>query len=135
MIRSGRLALIPAAFAAAAFIAACGGGAATQAPGATAGPVASGVVAVEASDQGGYKFTPSAISVPAGKVTFSVKNAGTEEHEFEIFKGDTVVDEVEGLVPGLTKPLTVTLTAGDYTFVCKLNGHDLAGMKGTLTVK
>ena len=27
-------------------------------------------------------------------------NNGTEEHEFEVFKGDTVVDEIEGLVPG-----------------------------------
>ena len=135
MSRSGRLALIPAAIAAAAFIAACGGGAATQAPGATAGPAASGVVSVEASDQGGYKFTPSAITIPAGEVTFSVKNTGTEEHEFEIFKGDTVVDEIEGLVPGLTKPLTVTLAAGTYQYKCLLNGHDQAGMVGTLTVK
>ena len=37
-------------------------------------------------------------------------------------------------MPGLTKDLTVTLEAGDYTFVCKLNGHDQLGMKGTLTV-
>ena len=34
--------------------------------------------------------------------------------------------------PRLT--LTVDLEAGDYTFACKLNGHDQAGMTGTLTV-
>jgi uncharacterized cupredoxin-like copper-binding protein len=45
-----------------------------------------------------------------------------------------VVDEIEGLVPGLAKELTVTLAAGDYTFKCKLSGHDQLGMKGTLTV-
>ena len=72
--------------------------------------------------------------MPAGEVTFRVRNAATEEHEFEIFQGETVVDEIEGLVPGLTKDLTVTLAAGDYTFMCKLNGHDQLGMKGTLTV-
>jgi uncharacterized cupredoxin-like copper-binding protein len=72
--------------------------------------------------------------VPAGEVTFAVRNAGTVEHEFEIFKGAQVVDEVEGLVPGLTKSLTVTLAAGEYTFMCKLSGHDQLGMKGTLTV-
>ena len=132
MSRSGRAALLPTlALGAAGAIAACGGTSASAGP---ARAVPSGVFAVEASDQGGYKFTPSALTVPSGSVTFSVKNAGTEEHEFEIFKGETVVDEVEGLVPGLTKPLTVTLEPGDYTFVCKLNGHDLAGMKGTLTV-
>ena len=115
-------------------LAACGGTAPSAAP-ATAVP--SGVVAVQASDpSGAYSFTPSALTVPAGSVTFSVRNAGTEEHEFEIFAADgtTVVDEVEGLVPGLTKSLTVTLNAGAYTYVCKLNGHDQLGMKGTLTV-
>ena len=68
--------------------------------------------------------------MPAGEVTFQVKNTGTEEHEFEIFQGETVVDEIEGLVPGLTKDLTVTLAAGDYTFKCLLNGHDALGMTG-----
>ena len=61
-------------------------------------------------------------------------NEGTEEHEFEIFKGDQVVDEIEGLVPGLDRTLTVNLDAGDYTYVCKLAGHESAGMKGALTV-
>jgi len=112
----------------AAVLAACGGGAASAAP---ATPLPSGVIAVEAKE---YAFTPSSITVPAGSVTFSIKNVGTQEHEFEVFKGDQVVDEVEGIVPGLTKDATMTLAAGEYTFVCKLNGHDQLGMKGTLTV-
>lgn len=132
MSRSGR----PVPFATLALVAmgavaACGGTSPSAGP---ATSVPSGVFAVEASDQGGYKFTPSTLTVPAGSVTFSVKNAGNEEHEFEIFQGETVVDEVEALVPGLTKNLTVNLAAGEYTFVCKLNGHDTLGMKGTLTV-
>ncbi|HEX3264248.1 MAG TPA: cupredoxin domain-containing protein [Candidatus Limnocylindrales bacterium] len=119
-----------AAFAAAASIAlaACGG---TAASSGAAAPAASGVVALEARE---YAFTPSAVTVPAGAVTFSVTNAGTQEHEFEIFQGDKLVDEVEGIVPGLTKTATMTLAAGDYTFMCKLNGHDQLGMKGTITV-
>jgi len=72
--------------------------------------------------------------VTAGELTFEVTNNGTEEHEFELFKGDIVVDELEGIVPGLTRTLPVTLEAGDYTFACKLAGHDQLGMKGTLTV-
>ena len=124
--RSKLLISLPLAIAAA--IAACGGSGASVAP---PTPVSSGVIAVEAKE---YTFTPSTVTVPAGAVTFAVKNAGNEEHEFEIFKGETVVDEIEGLVPGLTKDLTVTLEAGDYTFVCKLAGHEEQGMKGTLTV-
>ena len=95
-------------------------------------PVPSGVIAVEAKD---FAFTPSALTASAGSVTFSVRNAGSQEHEFEIFQGETVVNEIEGLVPGLTKSLTLDLQAGDYTFMCKINGHDKLGMKGTVTVR
>lgn len=89
------------------------------------------VIKVAASE---YKFDPSSIATKAGIVTFEVTNAGTTEHEFEIFKGETVVDQIEGMVPGLTRQLTVTLDAGEYTYVCKLAAHDTLGMKGVLTV-
>jgi plastocyanin len=127
--RLARIASLAAA--AAVVLAGCGAGA-----GPTAGPVTpvpSGTIAIEAKENP-YSFTPATITVPAGSVTFSVRNAGNEEHEFEILQGDNVVDEIEGIVPGLTKGLTVTLAAGDYTYICKLNGHNLLGMKGTLTV-
>lgn len=109
--------------------AACGGS--TPSSAATARPLPSGSIAVEASD---YKFTPSAITVPEGTTTFVLTNAAGQEHEFEIFLGETVIDEIEGLVPGLTKELPVTLQPGEYTFACMLNGHNLQGMTGTLTV-
>jgi iron uptake system component EfeO len=92
---------------------------------------AEGTIKVAASE---YKFDPSTLTVAAGSVTFEVTNSGNEEHEFEVFKGETVIDEIEGLVPGLTRTLSVTLEAGDYTYVCKLAGHDALGMKGTLAV-
>ena len=110
-------------------LAACASGSTGSTGPATAVP--SGVIAVEAKE---YAFTPSTITVPAGSVKFSIKNVGSQEHEFEVLKGDQVVDEVEAIVPGLTKDATMTLAAGDYTFLCKLNGHDQLGMKGTLTV-
>lgn len=132
MLRSGRpIRLAGAALALGAVLTACSSPAATTSSSSTPPSAAPGTVAVEAKE---YQFTPSTLTVPAGSVTFAVKNAGTEEHEFEIFKGETVVDEVEGLVPGLTKNLTVTLEAGAYSYMCKINGHDQLGMKGTLTV-
>jgi len=91
----------------------------------------SGVIAIEAKE---YLFAPSTITVPAGDVTFSVKNAGTQNHEFKVFKGDQEVGGVDGFAAGLTKDARVTLAAGEYTFMCRLNGHDQLGMKGTLTV-
>ena len=103
----------------------------SAASGSAPAPADGEIVEVAATE---YKFDPSAITVPAGSVSFHVTNSGSEEHEFEVFSGETVVDEIEGLVPGLDRTLTLTLDAGDYTFVCKLPGHEEAGMKGTLTV-
>jgi plastocyanin len=94
-------------------------------------PVPSGTLAVNAHE---FQYDPSTLTAPAGQVTIAVTNTGNIEHEFEIFKGDQLVDEVEGLVPGITKTLTMTLEAGEYTYVCKLAGHEEQGMKGTLTV-
>lgn len=126
MLLAGRPLRLATSVALALALVACGG---TSTSSIAAPP--SGAIAVVATE---YAFTPSTISVPAGDVRFWVRNGGTIEHEFEIFKGDQVVDEIEGLVPGLAKELSVTLEAGDYTFVCKLSGHDQLGMKGTLTV-
>ena len=89
------------------------------------------MVQVTASEM---KFEPAAITVPAGETTFQVRNGGTVIHEFEVFSGETLVDEVEDIVPGQTKDLTVNLETGEYTFVCMEPGHEEAGMKGTLTV-
>jgi len=131
--RHARLASL--AVGAAAVLAACGTNPASSGPGGSgaAASLAPGTFAVEAKE---YQFTPSTLSVPAGEVTFQIHNAGTQEHEFEIFQGDTVVDEIEGILPGQTKELTPTepLAAGEYTFKCLLNGHDALGMTGTLTV-
>ena len=82
-----------------------------------------------------YAFDPATVEVDAGPVRFAVTNTGTVEHEFEILDADGgVVDEVEGLVPGLTRQLTVDLEPGRYTYVCRIAGHEQAGMKGILTV-
>ena len=115
------------AVAAALIFTACGSAATSDEP----VPSATTTIEVTADE---YAFTPSALEAPAGAIAFHVTNAGNEEHEFEIFKGEQVVDEVEGLVPGLDRTLVVTLEPGDYTFACMLAGHDALGMTGTLSV-
>lgn len=127
--RVGGTAVAAGAVAVALAAAACGGS--TGAPTLEPGPSAADAIVVEASE---FTFAPDVITTSAGSVTFRITNVGSVEHEFEIFEGETVVDEVEGLVPGLTRDLTVTLEPGDYTYVCKLAGHDAAGMTGRLTV-
>ena len=52
-----------------------------------------------------YAFEPHDITVPAGDVMFTIRNEGSEEHEFEILRGDRVIDEAAGLIPGLERDL------------------------------
>lgn len=113
----------------AAIVAACAGGPGPSAAPAT--PVPSGVLAVEAKD---YAFAPSRITIAAVPFRLSVRNTGAVEHELQVLQGEQVVGSVEGIRPGQTVELPLTLAAGEYVIICKLNGHDQLGMRGTLTV-
>lgn len=134
MVRFGRRSRLPRPVVALApalvlSLAACGG----TAPGtaAPATPLPPDAVTIEAKE---YSFTPSTLTVPAGSVTFAVTNGGTQDHEFEVVAGEEPVGKLEGIARGTTEALTVTLAAGEYTLICRLNGHDQLGMKSTLTV-
>lgn len=112
-----------------ALVAACGGPAATRAPAAS---VPAGALTISAKN---YSFTPETLTAPAGSVTFAVTNDSAESHEFEVLQGETSLQKIEAFGPGSTQTLTVTLGAGQYEFACRLNGHDILGMEGTLTVQ
>jgi iron uptake system component EfeO len=73
---------------------------------------------------------PMDLTVPAGRVTFSVHNAGTRALEWEILNGVMVVDERENIAPGFTQRLTTRLDPGDYDITCGL----LSNPKGKLHV-
>jgi iron uptake system component EfeO len=90
-----------------------------------------GVIEVEAVD---HKFVPDELDAEAGSISFAIRNTGQEIHEFEVFEGKKLIDEVEDISPGLTRELTVSLEAGTYEYACKFEDHYERGMKGTLTV-
>lgn len=73
---------------------------------------------------------PAALTVPAGKTLFLIKNASARAIEWEILQGYMVVEERENIIPGFVQKLTATLEAGDYGMTCGL----LNNPKGTLTV-
>ena len=100
-------------------------------------------------------MTLDTVSVPAGKVTFVVKNdAMATDHEMVVIKlkekndqipmleGKHRVDEdkltsmgeVADLQPGKTGEMTADLEAGDYLLLCNLKGHYEAGMMSYFTV-
>ncbi|MEO5663900.1 MAG: iron uptake system protein EfeO, partial [Nocardioides sp.] len=63
----------------------------------------------------------SAVEAPAGKLTFSVQNTGTDVTEFYLLAPDglRIVSEVENIGPGLTRDLTVVAPEGGYVTACK----------------
>lgn len=73
---------------------------------------------------------PASLTVPAGRVTFAITNAGDRVLEWEILDGVMVVDERENIAPGFTQRLTTRLDPGGYDITCGLVGSP----KGRLTV-
>ena len=73
-------------------------------------------------------------TVPPGPVSFSVTNAGTMEHNFEI-KSQGIEKKFDtSLKAGETRTLKVDLTDGTYTIYCPLDDHKARGMHLELKV-
>lgn len=96
-----------------------------------------------------YTYEPHEMVIPAGQqITLNLTNNGAVHHEFVIMKLGTTVGESFGdedeeniyweqeVEPG--QQMSVTFTApsepGVYQFVCGIEGHYTAGMKGTIRV-
>lgn len=74
---------------------------------------------------------PNALTVPAGKTTFRIRNQSRRALEWEILDGVMVVEERENIIPGFVQSLTATLGPGQYQMTCGL----LNNPKGVLTVQ
>src|SRR2546425_299304 len=94
---------------------------ASRAPGA---PVA---VSAKLSE---WKVELSASTVPAGTVTFTVTNAGSIPHAFEI-EGHGIEKQTDQIQPGSTATLTLTLKLGTYEVYCPVGegSHQKLGME------
>lgn len=93
---------------------------------------------------GEWSIQLSRSEMPAGQVTFRIRNTGQVEHDFEIERasgGDIEGDpEVEGDIrPGEERLLNVTLQPGTYTLYCEEESehgdHDELGERVTFTVR
>ncbi len=63
----------------------------------------------------------SAVTAPSGKLSFSVKNDGSQVTEFYLLAEDglRIVGEVENIGPGLSRDLVLTAGPGRYFTACK----------------
>lgn len=118
----------------------------------------SGPGAVVAVDLREWAVVPVPLTVPAGKVTFRVRNTGAMAHELTVIRTDLApgalplagagVDETQTgavggphagghveIAPGGTLESTLTLAARRYVLICNLPGHYQAGMHVVLVVR
>lgn len=99
-----------------------------------------------------FSFTPAALTFEAGTpYVLTIRNTGKEKHYFtahEFYraiatrKAETPESEIKApfftaieIFPGKEAELLfIPVTPGDYEFICEIEGHADAGMRGTITV-
>ena len=93
-----------------------------------------GKLQIDADPNGQLKFLASSASAKSGSVTLNMLNKSSVPHDIGVKGGG--VSKIGAIVQnGGTSTITVDLKPGTYTFFCSVDGHEAAGMKGTLTVK
>jgi plastocyanin len=114
------------ALVAVALLAGCGGGGAASQP--------SGSIKVTMTE---FKFAPSNISAPSGKVVFFLVNAGNGTSHDMIIR-DSSNNKIAGselISAGDSFVFSVAqISAGTYTYFCDQAGHESSGMHGVLTI-
>ncbi|CAN5272135.1 hypothetical protein BH18ACT14_BH18ACT14_16590 [soil metagenome] len=87
-----------------------------------------------ADPSGALKFDPTSLEATAGQVTIDFTNDSSVPHNVTI-EGNGIEEVASDTVTGDKSSVSADLPAGTYTFYCSVDGHEAAGMKGTLTVK
>ena len=104
-----------------------------------------------------FKVRQEATVVPAGTVSFRIRNQGPTTHEVIVVRTDRApdklplqrdgltvnedapgidfLDEAEGLDIDDRQTLVLRLAPGHYVLYCNLEGHYLGGMHAPLTVR
>jgi plastocyanin len=100
------------------------------APTATKGPLE-----LAANPQGQLAYDTTTLSAASSHVTIDFTNHSPLDHNVTIANAQGKVLGATPTFTGGTKTLTLDLPPGTYTFYCSVPGHEMAGMKGTLTVK
>jgi plastocyanin len=82
----------------------------------------------------GLRYSTTKLTAKAGPVTIVMKNNSPISHDVAI-KGKGIFKKGKTVGKGGVSTVTATLTKGAYVFLCTVDAHAQAGMKGTLTVK
>jgi plastocyanin len=87
-------------------------------------------VTVAATD---FRFALDKAEVGAGMVTFVLRNDGSSPHDLKV-SGNGLDRKTAAIGRGETASLAVELRPGTYRVLCTVPGHELLGMKATITV-
>jgi plastocyanin/mono/diheme cytochrome c family protein len=96
---------------------------------------ASSTISASADPTGQLAYQQSSLSAKAGNVTVDFTNQAPLQHDFCISQGSKDLGCTSVIQGASTSKTFNNLKAGNYTFFCSVDGHEAAGMKGTLTVK
>ena len=89
---------------------------------------------VDADPSGQLKFTKSTLHTKSGQVTIKMTNPSPVQHAIGV-KGSGVQQTGATVGKGGVSTVTVNLKPGQYEFYCPVDGHEAAGMKGTLIIQ
>jgi plastocyanin len=110
-------------------VAGCGG---DDQPGRTVTVPSNAAVRVVAKE---YSFDPSRIVVRGpGTLRITLENEGSLAHDLKLSRDGRVVGGTPAFPAGEERSASLTLSRGDYDFVCTVGDHEELGMKGTLSV-
>jgi plastocyanin len=73
-------------------------------------------------------------TLPAGEYEITVVNNGHATHDLVVEEDGNDVAQTDGIAPGESATLTVTLDAGEYVFYCSVSNHRAMGMELTVQV-
>jgi plastocyanin len=81
----------------------------------------------------GLRYSTTHLKAPAGRVTIVMTNTSVLRHDIAI-KGHGIYVKGAIVAKGGASRVTATLKRGIYEFLCTVDSHAAAGMKGTLTI-
>jgi plastocyanin len=112
-----------------------GGTASTTSTSTTAAPAGKATTVKLAASPNAIAYDTKQLSAKAGQVTIDFTNPSAVTH-------DVCLEDPSGQQVGCSSTISQSnttlsedLSSGKYTFFCSVDGHRLAGMEGTLSVK
>jgi plastocyanin len=116
-----------------------GGGGGASAPagggGGGGGGGASSTLKVSADPSGQLAYQQTSLSSKAGSVNIDFTNQSPLTHDVCVQSSSGSQLGCTDQISGSSTSKTFNLKAGTYTFYCSVDGHEAAGMKGTLKVQ